>query len=75
MGVPILRSISFPNVAKPSFVTQASVHCDFLSLKNRPLSLSDYQNSESRETSGRKALLPGKPPVRGMDKFRLFDNV
>ena len=77
MGVPILRPIrkqSFPNVAKPSFATQASVCCDFSSLKNRRSSPSDYQNLESREISGSEALLRGKQLVCGVDEFRLFDH-
>ena len=72
--LPINRDEGFPDVA--SYVTQASVNCDFSSLNNRPgSSPSDYQNSESREKSGSKALLHGKLPVCGVDESRLFNYV
>jgi len=68
-ALPVVRNQSFPNIEEPSFATQASAGCDFSSLKNRRSSPSDYQNSESREKSGRK------PPVCGVEEFRLVGHV
>jgi len=74
-ALPVVRNQSFPNIAEPSFAIQASAGCNFSSLKNRRSSPSDYQNSESREKSGSKALLGGKPPVCGVEEFRLVGHV